>query len=174
MSMKFACPPMSRKNLRSYAQTIRDSLGLQNTLRFPAVEFLETLPDLLGDDSLYFDCVNDCEWTETNAHAYYDLEENCIKVRESVYMGACAGNGRDRMTITHECCHVLLLHHSHLKLTRSFDTQVPAYQDPEWQAKCLAGELMIPYNLVGNMTPSAVATSCGVSFQAACYQLSVR
>ena len=61
-----------------------------------------------------------------------------------------------------------------MKLTRSFDEHVPAYQDPEWQAKCLAGELMVPYELVGGMSAAAVANACGVSLQAAYYQLSVR
>ena len=172
--MKFSCPAMSRENLRSYARNIRKQLGLQNVTKFPAVEFLETLPSLLGDNSLYYDYVADEEWEDANVHAYYDLENNCIKVRESVYVGACEGNGRDRMTITHECCHVLLLHHSHMKLTRSFDSHIPAYQDPEWQAKCLAGELMIPYDLVGNMAPSEVVAICGVSLQAARYQLRAR
>lgn len=113
--MRFSCPSMSRNDLRLYAQHIRETLRLQNVPRFPAIEFLETLPKLLDDDSLYYDYVDDKEWNNnTNIHAYYDFEENCIKVKESVYIGAYTGNGRDRMTITHECCHVLLLRHSHM------------------------------------------------------------
>ncbi len=172
--MSYMCPAYGRVAFRSYAKTIRTSLGLQSTLKFPALEFLETLPALIGDETLYYDYITDSEWTLPSAHAYYDLQANGIFVRESVYEGAHSGNGRDRMTITHECCHVLLLRHSHFTLTRTFDKNIPAYRDPEWHAKCLAGELMIPYDLVGNMTPSEVAATCGVSLQAARYQLSVR
>lgn len=172
--MNYMCPPLGRRDLRGYAKSIRKTLGLQNTLKFPVLELFETLPALINDDSLYCGCINDSEWVNPNVHAYYDLGENCVLVRESVYQGAHAGNGRDRMTITHECCHVLLLHHSHLTLTRTFETNIPAYRDPEWHAKCLAGELMVPYDLVRNMTPSEVATACGVSLPAARYQLSVR
>lgn len=172
--MKYMCPPMSRANLRAYAQNLRKDLQLQNTEKFPAVEFLETLPHLIQDDSLYYDYIPDLEWENPKAHAYYDLTENCVKVKESIYIGACNDNGRDRMTIVHECCHVLLLHYSHLTLTRTFDDNIPAYQDPEWQAKCLAGELMIPLDLVGNLSATEVATRCAVSVEAAVYQLRYR
>lgn len=168
------CPACGRATFRSYAKAIRTDLGLQNTLKFPALEFLETLPSLIGDETLYYDCIADSEWTLPSAHAYYDLQANGIFVRESVYEGAHNGNGRDRMTITHECCHVLLLRHNHFTLSRTFDKNIPPYRDPEWHAKCLAGELMVPYELVGGMDAIAVADACGVSLQAARYQLSVR
>lgn len=170
--MTLMCPAFGRKDLRNYATGIRKKLHLENVLRFPAVEFLESLPALIGDNSLYYDCVNDSAWDVPDVHAYYDLEENCIRIKESVYIGAARhNNGRDRMTVTHECCHVLLLRHSGLTLTRNFTGNVPAYRDPEWQAKCLAGELMVPAPLVRNMSPSDIATECGVSLQAARYQL---
>lgn len=172
--MNYQCPPMSRKRLRCYARTIRDSLHLDGVLRFPAIEFLETLPSLIGDETFYYDYISDTEWENPAVHAYYDFDDNCVKVKESVYVGACEGNGRDRMTITHECSHVLLLRHSHLTLTRSFSGNIPVYQDPEWQAKCLAGELMVPFDLVGNMSAVEIATKCGVSLDAAEYQLKCR
>lgn len=172
--MGYMCPPIGRKDLRNYARSIRTTLGLQIVLKFPALEFFEALPDLIHDNDLHCGCTSDSEWSVPTVHAYYDLQANRVLVRESVYRGAYLGNGRDRMTITHECCHVLLLHHSHLTLTRAFAADVPAYRDPEWHAKCLAGELMVPHDLVQNMTPLEVATACGVSLPAARYQLSVR
>lgn len=170
--MNYLCTPMSRVALQNYATQIRETLHLSNVLEFPAVYFLEALSVLISDDDFYFSCIADDEWpgSETE-HAYYDLEDNCVYIRESVYVGAYNGNGRDRMTIVHECCHVLLLKHSGLKLARSFDTKIAAYCDPEWQAKCLAGELMIPANLVAGKSPDWVVRNCKVSYAAACYQL---
>ena len=42
----------------------------------------------------------------------------------------------------------------------------------EWQAKCLAGELMIDSDLVKGMSRSEVSEKCGVSYDAAKLQLS--
>ena len=170
--MKYSCPPLSRKQLRDYAKNIRISLKLGNILKFPVVEFLETFYLLIGDEELDFQIIADEAWTQPpSRHAYYDFNDKCIYIKESVYIGACEGNGRDRMTIVHECSHVLLLQHSHLALARSFSEHVPPYCDPEWQAKCLAGELMIPYELVHGMSANEVAAKCGVSHTAAKYQL---
>ena len=47
---------------------------------------------------------------------------------------------------------------------------IEAYEDPEWQAKCFAGEVMINKELVKNMKPQEIALQCGVSLQAAEYQ----
>lgn len=168
--MNYIAAPLSRQNLRDYTKSIRKHLGLENTLMFPVLQFLEALPWLTGDDEFYYEVVEDWE-LPINTHAEYDLNRNCIKIKQSVYDGACAGNGRDRMTIIHEIGHMLLLRHSGIKLQRSFSGDVPSYQDPEWQAKCFAGELMIPADLTLGMSPERVATTCGVSLEAARYQL---
>lgn len=168
--MRYACEPLSRKQIRNYTRYIREQLRLQNSLWFPIPRFLEAMPSLIGDDDFCFECVDDTELSP-NVHAQYDLEGNVIQIKESVYLGACNGNGRDRMTVAHECGHVLLLHHSRLKLARSFDENIPTYRDPEWQAKCFAGELLVPRHLVQGMTITEVAAKCGVSVQAAAYQL---
>lgn len=170
--MVYTCQPVSRRSLREYAYRIRQTLKLENTLYFPVVQFLEVLPMAIGDDEFYPAVVADDEWElGPSVHACYDLEDNCIYIAESVYEGACDGCGRDRMTIAHECAHVLLLKHSHLSLRRSFDDNIRAYEDPEWQAKCLAGELLIPKHLVTGMSADIVAEKCGVSELAANYQL---
>lgn len=173
MPMRYSCPPLNRKKIRDYARQIRKALSIEKCLRFPVVQFLETLHLLIGDDDFSFQCIPDKEWDQPpSRHAYFDLNDNCIYIKESVYFGAYNGNGRDRMTIIHECAHVLLIQHSHLTLARSFDDNVPVYCDPEWQAKCLAGELMVPVDLVNGMSAIDVAPKCGVSVKAAEYQLS--
>lgn len=171
--MKYYCQPLSRADLRNYAKIIRSTLQLEDPC-FPVIRFLELLHLLINDEELHFQIIDDSEWNQPKErHAYYDATESCIYIRESIYNGACAGNGRDRMTIVHECAHVLLIKHSHVTLARAFDDRdIPAYCDPEWQAKCLAGELMVPADLVKGWTAKQIADSCGVSITAAHFQLS--
>ncbi|WP_419020051.1 ImmA/IrrE family metallo-endopeptidase [Intestinimonas butyriciproducens] len=170
--MKYSCPPLSRKQIREYARCIRRALKIEGLLWFPVEQFLETLHLLTNDEDLYFQIIPDDEWNQPpNRHAYFDLNDDCIYIKESIYVGACNGNGRDRMTIVHECAHVLLIRHSHLTLARSFDDDIPIYCDPEWQAKCLAGELMVPADRVQGISASDVSARCGVSKEAARYQL---
>ena len=172
--MPYACPPVSRQNLRDLATLIRKQFHLETRLDFPVIEFLEwMMPLLMNDDSFTFQVIEDKKWIYSlDRHAYYDLNEHCIYIREAIYLGAVSKNGRDRMTIMHECAHAILLQCFHLQLCRSFEKHIPAYRDPEWQAMCLAGELMMPCELISKMTISEVADSCGVSWEAAKYQLS--
>lgn len=160
----------SRMELRALAKKIRAVFGLEDTLYFPAVEVLEVIHKF--DESAHFEVVGADE-LEEGEHAVTDIVNKTIKIREDVYDGACSGNGRDRMTIVHEFAHFITLCVFEFRLARRFDgAEIPAYQDPEWQAKCLAGELMIDSDLVKGMTVDEVVSKCGVSEDAARYQLS--
>lgn len=77
------------------------------------------------------------------------------------------------MTLAHEFAHFITLCVCGFKLARSFgNVDVPPYRDPEWQAKCLAGELMIDSDLVKGMSAIEISRKCGVSCDAAKLQLS--
>ena len=171
--MSFESVPMSRQQIREYAYLIRKQLHMENTLYFPVAHFLEALPILLGDPDFCFWVDEDCNFS-SGVHAEYIPEENGIRIRNSVYIGACNGNGRDRMTVMHEIGHVLFIKHSQIAFHRRFQPgqEFPCYKDPEWHAKCFAGEFLVPAHLVGNLSPAEVAQKCGVSLQAATYQLS--
>ncbi|WP_297202238.1 ImmA/IrrE family metallo-endopeptidase [uncultured Flavonifractor sp.] len=169
--MTYRSEPLSRRAIRAYAKKIREQFLPSGTIWFPVEKFLECLPVLIGDEEFYFECIEDSE-LPPNIHAVYRLNDNCMQIRNSVYIGACEGNGRDRMTLAHEIGHLLLLKHSELNLYRNFDENTPCYCDPEWQAKCFAGELLIPADQVDGMSVDQVAKKCGVSKQAARYQLS--
>lgn len=162
--------PLSRATLRQYALHIRKLTGYESELYYPILHLLESLPALFGDDIISYVILPDDEFIK-NIHAEYDLYENCIKIRESIYDGAYTGNGRDRMTIAHEISHFLLLKANHVRFYHSSNEKIKSYQDPEWQAKCLAGELLIPEPLVKKMNVLEVSKHCGVSFSAAKYQL---
>ena len=169
MESTFAVEPKSRSDLRNLASTIRKVLSLENCLFFPAVEVLELLQYF--DEDAHFEVVP-FEELGPNIHADTDIVNKVIRIREDVYERACDGSGRDRMTIVHEFAHFMMICIYGFKLSRSFSFPIDPCRDPEWQAKCLAGELMMDFSLIKGMSAYEVAEACGVSLDAAEYQLS--
>lgn len=157
----------SRLNLREYAMQIRKNVGFENKLYFPVVEFLDFMPEIFT--GFHYEIVSDDELPKTD-HAQIEIYSQQISIKNSVYEGACEGCGQHRMTIAHEIGHYLTLCISGFKLQRSFSEVKPkAYQSPEWQAKCFAGELLIAAHLVTNMKIPDIMENCGVSYDAAKY-----
>lgn len=166
--MSVKCEPISRNALREYVYKIRKELGLEKKLYFPIVNFLEIMPEIFQDFS--FQIVEDDEM-ESYKHAETDVNNEIIYIKQSVYNGACEGNGRDRFTIAHEIGHYLLLSVSKVKFSRTSSTP-KVYEDPEWQANVFAGELLVPHHLIKRYKrPETIAKKCGVSISAALLQL---
>lgn len=157
--------PKSRDDLRNLARQFRKLLHLEDELYFPIVELLDVMTEIFDDFN--YEIVEDNVFSE-NVHADTDIKTGLIRIKESVYEGACNGEGRDRMTIAHEIGHYFTICVCGFKLTRNFsEKQIPAFQDPEWQAKCFAGELMVAAHLVKDMNKYEIAKRCGVSYDAA-------
>lgn len=168
----YSIEPKSRKDLRELAREIRRAVGLEDCLYFPIVEFMEQMMPKMFPNFNY-EVVPDDELPK-NKHAVTEIVENfgTVIIKQSVYEGACDGNGQDRMTIAHETVgHFIPICVLGFKLYRSFEIEdIPAYRNPEWQAKCLAGEFMMAEHLVRDFTPKKIAIECGVSRDAARYQ----
>lgn len=140
-------PPLSIAQLRELAGVIRAGLHLSSVEPFPVPYFLEhALPKAIPE----FDFAVVDELPDGNeACAYPDgctanPDGPFIELTTKVYEGACAGNGRDRLTVLHETSHVLLhrkvaVHH---RGPRGEDLK--AYENSEWQANQLAAELLMP------------------------------
>ena len=163
--------PINRLQLRDLAQQLRKILGIANSLYFPVLPFMErVMPQLF--EGFYYEVVPEDEFS-SNKHADTDVANRCIRIREDIYYRAVEGHGRDRMTVMHEIAHYILLVVCGVKFDRAFgDEPVVAYRNPEWQAKALAGEVMCPANLIGTLTAAQVAHKCGVSLDAAKFNLS--
>ncbi len=167
---RYSVEPKSRKDLRRLAKEIRKKFGLDKEVYFPVVQLLEALPSVYKDFN--YEIVEDSDLSK-KTHALTDINEKVIKIKESVYDAACEGSGRDRMTIMHEICHYITLCQLNFTLARSFEQdEIPVFCDPEWQAKCLAGEIMMPADKIYDMNPDEVSEKCGVSWPAAVFQLS--
>ncbi len=162
----------SRKDLRNLAETLRRFLKLENEPRVPIVELLDVFTQVFEDFN--YEIVPDYA-LPSGVHAETDIRTGHITIKESVYEGACDGEGRDRMTIAHEIGHYFTLSFCGFSLQRNYSHQkVKPYNDPEWQAKCFAGEFMVPHHLTNDMSPDEIVEACGVSYDAASYQYNHR
>lgn len=171
MAEFYSIEPKSRNDLRELAMIFREEVGLEDCIYFPIVEYMEQMMPKLFPNFNY-EIVPD-EDLPKNKHATTEIDivnnTGTVKIKQSVYDGACEGNGQHRMTIAHEVIgHFIPLCVMGFKLSRSFETDdVPAFRDPEWQAKCLAGEFMIPKHLVKDYSIDQIVKECGVSKLAA-------
>ncbi len=155
----------SRADLRCLARTFREHLHLDDVLYFPIVELLDVMTKLFNDFN--YEIVED-KVLSKRVHADTNIRTGHIRIKESVYDGACNGEGRDRMTIAHEIGHYFTLCFCGFRLERNFSGgKIPMYRDPEWHAKCFAGELLVPAHRVKGMTAHEIAKQCGVSYDAA-------
>lgn len=169
MQNNFIVEPKSRKDLRELTLFIRKIFSYENTLYFPVTKFLEVLPEISSEFN--FEIVEDHE-LPFSVHADTDVLNHCIRIKNSVYENAHAGHGRDRMTIAHEIGHYFTICVLGFKLQRNFGNKPPrACEDPEWQVKCFAGELLVPAHLVSGMDAKSISMKCGVSLDAAQTQL---
>lgn len=164
--------PTSRSFLRDVANKFRETF-FQNGLYVNVLSLIEVFP-------VYFPkcvivVVPDEEMEESTPTT---IEENLlddtgvytIRIKESVYERACNGSGGDRMHIIHEMSHYILIEEYGFKplTARSYGNIVVHYKpcSMEWQAKALAGEIMMPYEMTSGMTVYEISKSCGVSLEA--------
>jgi hypothetical protein len=160
---------MSRQEIRNKAKAIRLAYGIDKNIHLDVVRFLEhIIPDMYPDVSIDF--IEKFEG-EKGKCGEYDFLENTIRIPEGRYIKAQQGDGRARYDIAHECSHKILITPRSLTLCR-FERNLKPFEDPEWQADCLAGELLMPYDLIKGMSVEEVDLNCGVTMAAAKYQLS--
>lgn len=155
--------PRSRADLRRFAKIVRSLTGVPETEKFPILEFLEmVLPKIFDDFVLEIVPKNEMG----NKHGETRPKRHLIRLREDVYDGACAGNGRDLYTVAHEIGH-LFLHTGDYSFARREGQSIPLYKNSEWQADAFAGELLMPCVAIKGMSPEEIELRYGVSMTAA-------
>ena len=160
---------ISRQDIRRVVRHIKRLIGWENVFNYPIMQFLElALPTFIPDFVLEIVPVNEMG----NKHGETYPSKKLIRIREDVYLGAHAGNGRDRLTIAHEIGHLLLHDDNSIALCRlAPDEKLKAYEDPEWQANAFGGELLASSYLINGLSVREVSERCGVTKAAASIQL---
>ena len=91
-----------------------------------------------------------------------------ICIREDIYNKALEGDGYARYGIAHEIGHLIINDMDSISLCRmQTGEKLRPFEDPEWQAKALAAEIMCSQHLVWGMSPERIKEECGVSWSAA-------
>ncbi|MCL1874906.1 MAG: ImmA/IrrE family metallo-endopeptidase [Synergistaceae bacterium] len=166
----YRVPPLSRKKIEDQANSIRLLFGLENTLYFDIVRFLElSLPKIISDFLLI--PVGNDDLGSDFARAYPD--KNLIYVRDEVYVNAYNKKGRDRLILAHEFSHWLLHKGISLAYTKNYSGTLKKYEDSEWQADVLGAQLLAPTYLIKDLSVNQIMKECGVSESAAKTQLNV-
>lgn len=165
----YRVPPQNRESIRSIVRSLRGTFSITG-LKFPVMEVIEfALPQLIPDFELHIGGMK--EMGDTHGLTY--PQEHLLILREDIYEGALNGVGRDRMTAAHELGHLLM--HKNIAFARSAPgLKIRPFESSEWQAKCFSGELLVPAihsEVLKGMSAEKVAEICGVSLDAARYQL---
>lgn len=84
--MEYVVEAKTRKQLRELAHILRRHLGVEDVLYFPIVEALDVLSEVFPNFS--YEVVEDTELAR-GTHADTDVTTGHIRIKESVYNGAC-------------------------------------------------------------------------------------
>ena len=152
-------------DLRDLAISMRNSLHLEFTPKFPVIRFLEFLQWKFDDFELE---IVPPGTLPKGVFACYNPSSGFVTICDTYYNMANEGNGFARWTILHECAHYILHKNQIAALYRQNNRSHQIYEDSEWQADTLVCELLLPLTLINkNMSVEDVAEIFGVSKQAA-------
>jgi hypothetical protein len=175
--MDYRTKPISRDDIRGIAAIIRRLFKCRTKYYFDVINAFELMPAYFPNVTTEVVSDDDPELTDVPATTVPDMNGSyCIKIKESVYEGAYTKKiGGYRNHIMHEMCHVILFI---LGFTPYFDrayrnNELKPYESIEWQAKALAGEILIPYESTKNLTAKQIVTKCKVSKDAALKRLKI-
>lgn len=165
--------PMSRKDIRNYANKIRTLLGYDVTDFIHAPKLFDALSVIFSEEGLEFDyriLPDEDKIFEDKEEAFTDMSSGIIYIKESVMEQACRRSfRRGAFTLIHELGHYLLHYlQPDVKLSRvSDDVYVPPYCDPEWQADTFASEFLMPFEMCKTLNSEDIRQMYHVSRKAA-------
>lgn len=160
----YRAAPVSRKGIRGLVRYIRELTGTQNDMYFDIVRFLEIqLPQLIEDFNLEIVKVSDMP----NKVGETFPAEYKIYIREDIYNKALEGDGYARYGIAHEIGHLIINDMDSISLCRmQTGEKLRPFEDPEWQADCFGGELLMYHPLIKDLSADEIAEKCGVTLKA--------
>lgn len=166
---KIPVKPASRQDIWDFVRKIRRAMGVEDKLYFDIVRFLECImPEICP--MFVFEICPEAEMG--NLHGETVPSEHKIRIREDVYIGACKGKGRDRLTFAHETGNFFMHDESSVAFCKlGPNGQIPLFRDPDWQADVFGGELLAPSYLIDGMDVKEIQEKCVVSSACAERQL---
>jgi len=166
--MDYMTKPTSRAELRIIAKWFRNRFGCKNKLRFDVIDAFERFPSFT--DNVVTQVIEDNDISSMPLEIPASCTEASdgtieILVRQKVYDGACKGVGGYRAHILHEMCHAVLIMMGFRPIMgRAFsNNQIEPCRSMEWQAKALAGEILVPYEETKGMSLRQIKFYCKVS-----------
>ena len=138
----YLAPPMSRAKIEDGTMAVRRLLGLTDPF-FDVARVLEYALDKLAP-GFNFEVLE--REIMGSRHGQMDPNQRSVALRQDVYEGLLAHNGRDRFTACHEIGHAVL-HGRTLNRLRPGQKPI-TYCDPEWQANEFAGALLMPAHMM--------------------------
>lgn len=172
--MDYLTKPMTRLEARILAKSFRELFGYDDFSAFNPIRELDRMHLFIKGVS--YEIVKDDELSK-NVHCtckIYTDDKIVIQIKESVYLGALKRNvGGYLMDITHEMAHAYLYSLGYKPISDDIydNNEIPAYKSIEWQAKAVAGEIMIPFEGSKGMDAFMIIENYCVSFEAACKRL---
>jgi Zn-dependent peptidase ImmA (M78 family) len=164
-------PPLTIIQLRDLAKMIRVASQLTPEEPFPVLFFFEhSLPMAIPNfDFTIVESLSDGD----EARAYPDgcqeyPDGPFVKLTTLVYDGAWAKKGRHRLTVLHECSHIILHRKIAVHRRGPIGAELKPYENSEWQANQLAAELLMPIeSIVPSNSLNDYCNTMGVSREAA-------
>ena len=153
--------PLSVKDIKTIAEKVREGYKIKNGDCFPILEYINHLFDngIIGIMILE----NNDPYLDKNTPAVYNAMDNFIYLKESVIDEIECGNYRSNFTLAHELFHYL--QHQVLEFDFEEVETRKTYEDPEWQANCFAGELLLPDEFLDNEDNDFLASHFQVSVE---------
>lgn len=132
--------PLSVKDISLIASNTRKKYNIKPDDAFPILEYIDYL---FGEGLLSIQLIDDNDpLLDKNTPAVYNAKDNFIYMKVSVLEEIECGNYRSNFTLAHELFHYL--QHQVLGFEFGKVDERKTYEDPEWQANCYAGELLLP------------------------------
>lgn len=142
--MKIKTNPLSNDLINKYSLCVRKYFKVSEDEAFPIIEFLEFLE--LKQLLFLFPLEDDNDYLEDDESARFDVKNNCIYIRESVFKEIEQKNYRGLFTLCHELFHFIQVKYLNFEFIELEDSLVKAYEDAEWQANTFASFLLLPRN----------------------------
>jgi len=153
----------SLNSIWCFAEKVRQVFVDASQVEFPIMEVIEFKLSTFFP-GYYLDVCDEDEMGDDGGRVI--AGQNCIKLRNDVYEGACRGNGWHRFTASHEFAHFLL--HREVVFARTCSDDQPVYRDAEWQADSFAGSLLMSSRHVNQFSCERdAAQQCGMTPAAA-------